>query len=139
VSIQISHVGQAGPDCDHKHRPPPYEICSGPLCVAWMEEYAVRHPCKSEQPHEPHYYSATPMSVFWRCPGITAEPDHRRWACREIASDARRDVHDFEGRPFTGRTVAEYMGLQAALIAALAKVVESLLPAESSAERPPER
>jgi hypothetical protein len=65
--------------------------------------------------------------------------DHRRWVCREIASDARRDVHDFEGRPFTGRTVAEYMGLQAALIAALAKVVESLLPAESSAERPPER
>lgn len=62
--------------------------------------------------------------------------DNRRWVLQEIARDAEADVKRFEGAPFNGRTVAEYMGCQAAAIAALAKVVESLLPAESSAEPP---
>jgi hypothetical protein len=54
--------------------------------------------------------------------------DRRRLVLREIAMDAERDVHRFEGQPFTGKTVAEYMGCQAAAIQALAEIVESLLP-----------
>lgn len=54
--------------------------------------------------------------------------DRRRWVCQEIARDAEADVTRFELAPFTGKTVAEYMGCQAAAIAALAKLVESLLP-----------
>lgn len=124
-------TGYPGPDCAGQHKPPPSEMCSGPLCKAWMEANATDAPCSLDHLHDPHYWMSAANPVWSRCPGVE---DHRRWVCREIAADARRDVHDFEGRPFTGRTVAEYMGLQAALIAALAKVVESLLPAESSAE-----
>lgn len=57
--------------------------------------------------------------------------DNRRSVCQMIAADAEADVLRFEHRPFTGQTVAEYMGCQAAAIAALAKLVESLLPAEA--------
>lgn len=64
--------------------------------------------------------------------------DNRRWLCQQIAEDAEADVSRFEGAPFTARTVAEYMGYQAAMIQALANLVESLLPPESSAE-PPQR
>ena len=49
---------------------------------------------------------------------------------RTIADDMRDDATAFEGKPFTGRNVAEYFGHQGAAIAALAeilsKVVESL-------------
>jgi hypothetical protein len=55
----------------------------------------------------------------------------RRWALEEIQRDAEADVHRFEGQPFNGKTVAEYMGGQAALISALAGVVLTLLPDES--------
>lgn len=75
---------------------------------------------------------STPNSVA----GQQSAGDHRRWVCQEIARDAEADVHRFEGAPFDGRTVAEYLGGQSALIAALAKVVESLLPPKSSAEPP---
>ena len=56
--------------------------------------------------------------------------DRRRWVLSEIALDAERDVQRFEGQPFTGKTVAEYMGCQAAAIKALAEIVATLLPAE---------
>lgn len=59
--------------------------------------------------------------------------DRRRWVLEEIQRDAEADVARFEGQPFTGRTVAEYMGCQAAAIAALAGVVATLLPAEADA------
>lgn len=57
--------------------------------------------------------------------------DRRRWVLEEIARDAEADVHRFEGRPFTGKTVAEYMACQAAAIVALAEVVATLLPPET--------
>jgi len=60
----------------------------------------------------------------------TASEDRRRWVLEEIQRDAKRDVERFEGQPFTGKTVAEYMGCQAAAIAALARVVATLLPSE---------
>jgi hypothetical protein len=60
--------------------------------------------------------------------------DNRRWVLREIALDVERDVIRFEGQPFTGRVVAEYMGCQAAAIKALAEIVETLLPADPAAQ-----
>jgi hypothetical protein len=51
-----------------------------------------------------------------------------REVLRMIAADAEADVHRFEGLPFTGKTVAEYMGCQAAAIQRLAQIVEQLLP-----------
>lgn len=56
------------------------------------------------------------------------DTERLREVLRMIATDAEADVHRFEGQPFTGKTVAEYMGCQAAAIASLAKVVEELLP-----------
>lgn len=43
--------------------------------------------------------------------------------CEEIAADMEIDAREFDGKPFNGRTVAEYFGNQGAAIAALAKIV----------------
>ena len=44
-----------------------------------------------------------------------------------IAQDQQDDATAFEGKPFTGRTVAEYFGNQGAAIAALARIVKALV------------
>ena len=44
-----------------------------------------------------------------------------------IAIDMQQDAASFDGRPFDGRTVAEYFGNQGAAIAALANIVKSIL------------
>ena len=44
-----------------------------------------------------------------------------------IAKDQADDAKNFEGAPFTGRTVAEYFGNQGAAIAALANIIKSLV------------
>lgn len=45
------------------------------------------------------------------------------WVCNEIAEDMARDASAFDGKPFNGRTMAEYNGNQGAAIAALARIV----------------
>lgn len=45
-----------------------------------------------------------------------------RQVCEEIAADMEIDAREFDGKPFNGRTVAEYFGNQGAAIAALAKI-----------------
>ena len=45
----------------------------------------------------------------------------------DIAKDQEDDATAFDGKPFTGRTVAEYNGNQGAAIAALANVMISIL------------
>ena len=62
----------------------------------------------------------------------TPQPDVRRRVLRDIARDAKADAQRFDGRPFDGVTVGAYLGAQAAAIASLARVVESMLPAEPS-------
>jgi len=44
-----------------------------------------------------------------------------------IAADMEADAKNFDGRPFTGKTVAEYFGNQGAAIAALANIIKSIL------------
>ena len=44
-----------------------------------------------------------------------------------IAKDMENDAKEFEGRPFNGKTVAEYFGNQGAAIAELADIVKSIL------------
>lgn len=44
-----------------------------------------------------------------------------------IAKDMENDAKNFNGRPFTGRTVAEYFGNQGAAIAALAKIIKTII------------
>jgi len=44
-----------------------------------------------------------------------------------IAEDMKNDAKNFDGRPFDGRTVAEYFGNQGAAIASLSKIVQSIL------------
>lgn len=59
---------------------------------------------------------------------------------REIAKDMADDATRFDGQPFNGRTVAEYFGNQGAAIAALARIVETLLQEneENEPSPPPE-
>ena len=44
-----------------------------------------------------------------------------------IATDMKNDAAKFDGRPFNGKTVAEYFGNQGAAIAALADILKSSL------------
>jgi len=44
-----------------------------------------------------------------------------------IAQDMKNDAKKFDGKPFDGRTVAEYFGNQGAAIAALANIIKSIL------------
>lgn len=44
-----------------------------------------------------------------------------------IAEDMKNDAEKFDGKPFNGKTVAEYFGNQGAAIAALANIVKSIL------------
>ena len=56
--------------------------------------------------------------------------DNRLKTLEMIAEDMKNDAANFDGQPFTGRTVAEYNGKQGAAIAALAKILSSLIPKE---------
>jgi len=47
-----------------------------------------------------------------------------RMVLLDIAADMEADATRFDGQPFTGKTVAEYMANQGAAIAALANILE---------------
>lgn len=57
--------------------------------------------------------------------------DNRIEVCKKIAEDAKNDATQFDGKPFNGRTVAEYFGNHGASIAALADLVKSILEDQS--------
>lgn len=44
-----------------------------------------------------------------------------------IADDMENDAKEFDGKPFTGRTVAVYFGYQGAAIANIAKILKLIL------------
>jgi hypothetical protein len=45
----------------------------------------------------------------------------------EIAKDMKHDAENFDGQPFTGKTVATYLGYQGAAIASLADIIRAML------------
>ena len=49
-----------------------------------------------------------------------------------IATDMKNDAANFDGRPFDGKTVAEYFGNQGAAISALANIMKLILTDEPS-------
>ena len=52
-----------------------------------------------------------------------------------IAADMKADAEDFDGRPFNGKTVAEYFGNQGAAISVLANIIKSKLINDSTKEK----
>ena len=48
-----------------------------------------------------------------------------------IAADMEQDAKDFDGKPFTGKTVATYFGYQGAAIAGLAKIMKTMITANN--------
>lgn len=44
-----------------------------------------------------------------------------------IAEDMKNDAAEFDGKPFDGKTVAQYFGNQGAAIAALARILKTVL------------
>ena len=44
-----------------------------------------------------------------------------------IAQDMKDDATNFDGKPFTGKVVAEYFGYQGAAIAALAGILKRVI------------
>ena len=63
------------------------------------------------------------------------ELDKIKWTLNEIADDMKRDASAFDGRPFNGRTVAEYFGNHGAAISALAKIVGILAASAAQEDR----
>lgn len=48
-----------------------------------------------------------------------------------ILEDTQKDIHELEGAPFTGRSVATQFGYQGASITALAKIILAILEDKS--------
>ena len=53
--------------------------------------------------------------------------DKRIKLCEQIAKDVENDAAEFDGKPFSGRTVAQYFGNHGAAIAALADLIKEVL------------
>jgi hypothetical protein len=51
-------------------------------------------------------------------------------ACKMIAEDTKNDVKEFEGKPFTGKIVGDYLGKLSASIYVLAHILEEILESE---------
>jgi hypothetical protein len=47
--------------------------------------------------------------------------------CEQVAADVESDAKEFDGKPFTGKTVAQYFGNHGAAINALANVLKEIL------------
>ena len=54
-----------------------------------------------------------------------------------IADDMKSDAAYYEGKPFTGRNVAEYFGKQGAAIAALANIMRAALEGDKEGNSGP--
>ena len=52
-----------------------------------------------------------------------------------IADDMKNDASNFDGRPFNGKTIAEYFGNQGAAITALANIIRSIFEGETGCEK----
>ena len=59
------------------------------------------------------------------------EDSKRVKVLKMISDDMKKDAKNFDGRPFNGRTVAEYFGHQGAAISALANIIRSILEEEN--------
>lgn len=49
-----------------------------------------------------------------------------------VSDDVERDAAEFDGQPFTGKTMATYMGNHGAAIAAVANVLREVLENQDS-------
>lgn len=54
--------------------------------------------------------------------------------CEQVAEDSKNDATNFDGQPFTGKTVATYLGYQGAAIAALANIIKTILEDNSTTQ-----
>lgn len=61
--------------------------------------------------------------------------DNRINVCEQIAEDVKNDAINFDGKPFTGKTVGEYFGYHGAAIAALADLVKSILESSDTKQK----
>jgi len=61
--------------------------------------------------------------------------DKRPKVLKMIAEDMENDAKLFDGRPFNGKTVAEYFGNQGAAISALANIIRTLIKEEDDNEK----
>jgi len=62
--------------------------------------------------------------------------DSRIPICEMIAEDAKNDATNFDGKPFNGKTVAEYFGNHGAAIASLADLIKSLIEEKLKIHQP---
>lgn len=83
--------------------------------------------------HHPHHPERTPlmsdgpMHMEARMESRAYRLQKAADTLRTIAEDAKSDAADFDGKPFNGRTMAEYMAYHGASIAALADIIGQLL------------
>lgn len=58
--------------------------------------------------------------------------DRRKAVLQELIADCERDVANMQGQPFTGVNVAKWFGETLVIVQALAKIVDTLVPEDSS-------
>ena len=58
--------------------------------------------------------------------------DKRINILKMVAEDMKNDAKMFDGKPFNGKTVATYFGNQGAAIAALARIIQTIIKEEKS-------
>lgn len=51
--------------------------------------------------------------------------------CKQVSVDVENDAKEFDGKPFTGKVVAEYFGYHGAAINALAKVLKEVVKSQT--------
>ena len=51
--------------------------------------------------------------------------------CDQVETDMKNDATEFDGKPFTGKTVATYFGYQGAAISALSNILKELIKHEN--------
>jgi len=56
-----------------------------------------------------------------------ANQNKRKDVLKMIANDMKKDAEKFDGQPFNGKTVAKYFGHQGVAIAALAKIMQTMI------------
>ena len=62
--------------------------------------------------------------------------DNRKEVCEKIAKDMKDDAAALDGKPFTGKVVAEQFGYHGAAISALADLIKSMLEEKETNPHP---
>lgn len=90
-----NYVPVAGKDCYGRHTEPPWTICDGPLCEAWLEVNSTPKQCEDAHQHSEHWWSL--WEGYHKCEGREFCADLGRALEVVKAAEAWRDQFTSSG------------------------------------------